>query len=309
LLAEGFRQRSSFGDSVDDFRRSVQMSRVVAGARPPRPVAARCRAVCVAEGERIWYRHFSPGLPGAFVSDIFREIDEEIRRDNLLKLWARFGRHIIVAVIVILLLAGGYVAWRAHEHALREAQATRFGAALALERSGEVVDAERVFAAIAAEGGGYAVLARFERAELIAHGNDAAAQHAAGTAPAQTQAAKTQAAIAQAADNKRAVAIYDAIARSDAVPPSLRDVAILFSVMHGGLLDHDPKAAIQRLQPLTAAGSPWRPSALELTAVARLKEGDDSAALALYKGLADDTTAPQGLRARAARMVAVLTRH
>jgi hypothetical protein len=93
------------------------------------------------------------------------------------------------------------------------------------------------------------------------------------------------------------------------VPRSLRDAATLFAVMHGGLLDTDPKAAIASLQPLTVAGSAWRPSALELTAVARLKEGDDSAALALYKTLADDLTAPQGLRARAAQMVAVLAHH
>jgi hypothetical protein len=43
--------------------------------------------------------------------------------------------------------------------------------------------------------------------------------------------------------------------------------------------------------------------------VARLKEGDDSAARTLYKTLADDLTAPQGLRARAAEMVAVLAHH
>ena len=54
-------------------------------------------------------------------------------------------------------------------------------------------------------------------------------------------------------------------------------------------------------------GSPWRATALELTAAARLKSGDTSGALTLYNSLADDLAAPQSLRARAAEMAAALT--
>ena len=36
-----------------------------------------------------------------------REIDEELRRDNLLKLWQRYGRYVIGVVIAALLIAGG----------------------------------------------------------------------------------------------------------------------------------------------------------------------------------------------------------
>ena len=44
------------------------------------------------------------------MSDIFREIDEELRRDNLLKLWSRYGRYIIAVAVFALLVAGGIVA-------------------------------------------------------------------------------------------------------------------------------------------------------------------------------------------------------
>ena len=84
-----------------------------------------------------------------------------------------------------------------------------------------------------------------------------------------------------------------------------RDLAVLLSVMHG-LPDGDPKIAIERLQRLTESGNPWRASALELTAAAKLKAGDRSGALEIYKTLADDLTAPQRLRARAAEMAAAL---
>ena len=108
----------------------------------------------------------------AFVSDIFREIDEELRRDNLLKLWSRYGRHIIGAAVFVLVVAGGIVAWRDHQLSERRAQSARYAAALSLARDGKETDAVKVFAAIAHEGDGYAVLAAFEEAALLAKSGD-----------------------------------------------------------------------------------------------------------------------------------------
>ena len=60
------------------------------------------------------------------MSDIFREIDEELRRDNLLKLWSRYGRYIIGAAVFVLVVAGGIVAWRDHQLSERRAQSARY---------------------------------------------------------------------------------------------------------------------------------------------------------------------------------------
>ena len=210
------------------------------------------------------------------MSDIFREIDEELRRDNLLKLWARYGRYIITAAVVALVVAGGIVAWREHQLAERRAQSTRYAGALTLARDGKEADAAKVFAAIAEEGGGYAVLASFEEAALLAKSGDRSA----------------------------AIADYDRIAATD-LDPGLRGLALLLSVMQS-LPEAEARQTIERLAPLTESGNPWRPTALELTALARLKSGDKSGALDLYKGLADDLAAPPSLRARAAEMAAAL---
>jgi hypothetical protein len=211
------------------------------------------------------------------VSDIFREIDEELRRDNLLKLWARYRRYIIGLVVVVLLTAGGIMAWRDHQLSERRTQSTRYAAALSLARDGKDGEAAKVFAAIAKESGGYGALAAFEEAEFLA----------------------------KSGDRKGAAAAYDRIAGAGGIDPPFRELAVLLSVMHG-MADTDPQVSIDRLAPLTATGNPWRPTALELTAAARLQSGNNAAALALYKGLADDLAAPQGLRARAAEMAAAL---
>jgi hypothetical protein len=211
------------------------------------------------------------------VSDIFREIDEELRRDNLLKLWVRYRWHIVGGVVLALLIAGSIVAWRDHQASERRAEATRYASALSLARTGKEGDAAKLFAGISQQGGGYGVLAAFEQAELMARGGD----------------------------RKGVIAAYDQLAASSTLDSEFRDLAVLLSVMQG-FPDEDSKTAIDRLQPLTANGNPWRASALEMIAAAKLKAGDRGGALDIYKQIADDLSAPQQLRARAAEMTAAL---
>jgi hypothetical protein len=211
------------------------------------------------------------------VSDIFREIDEELRRDNLLKLWSRYGRYIIAVAVFALVVAGGIVAWRDHQLSERLAQSARYAGALTLARDGKEADAVKVFAAIGREGGGYATLASFQEAALLA----------------------------KSGDRDAAVAAYDRIAAVSGLDPNLRGLAVLLSVMQR-MPEADPHDTIDRLAPLTASGNPWRPSAIELTALARLKLQDKSGALDLFKSLADDPATPQSLRSRAAEMAAAL---
>ena len=211
------------------------------------------------------------------MSDIFREIDEELRRDNLLKLWSRYGRYVVAAAVAVLMVAAAIVAWRNHQRAERWAQATRYAGALSLAQNGKAADAAKVFGAIAKEGGGYALLASLQEAGLQA----------------------------RSGNRKAAIAIYDRIAATPGITPEFHGLAVLLSVMQG-MPEADPRQTIARLAPLTGHDDPWRPTALELTALARLEAGEKKAALDLYKGLADDLTAPRSLRARAAEMAAAL---
>jgi len=48
--------------------------------------------------------------PGAHVSDIFREIDEELRRDNLRKLWSHNGKYLITKMLLVMLIIDDIVA-------------------------------------------------------------------------------------------------------------------------------------------------------------------------------------------------------
>ena len=211
------------------------------------------------------------------MSDIFREIDEELRRDNFFKLWQRYGKYVIAFAIVAVAVTALAVGWREYQSRERQAEGVRYAAALDLARQGKDKDAADAFAAMAQSvGGGRAVLARLEAAALRA----------------------------KSGDSDGALAIYDEVAKSGSAEQTYRDLATLLAARL--MVDKDPKDAAQRLLPLTDAKSPWHATALELTAIADLKEGDKTAARATYQRLADDLGAPQGLRARAAEMVAAL---
>ena len=211
------------------------------------------------------------------MSDIFREIEDELRRDNLLQLWSRYSRYIIAGVVVLALIAAGIFAWRQHLASERLAQANRYTAALTLARQGKEADAAKLLAEVPNSGGGYGIPAAFQQAALLA----------------------------KTGDRQGAIAVYERLAASSSVAREYRDLAVLHAVMYQ-LPDGDPQAAIERLAPLTENGNPWRATALDMTAAAKLKSGDRGGALEIYRNLADDLAAPRELRARAAEMAAAL---
>ena len=212
------------------------------------------------------------------MSDIFQEIDEELRRENFAKLWQRYGGYLIGLAVLIVVAVAAVVGWRAYQLRVHQVEGERYSLALDLARQGKDKDATDVFAELGRQAhGGHATLARLEEAALKAKGGD----------------------------TKGAVALYDALGADSAADPAYRDLAKLLAAQYE-LKDGDPKAVIARVAPLTSATSPWHPTALELMALAQLKAGNKTEARAVYQRIADDLAAPQGLRARAAEMAAAL---
>lgn len=210
------------------------------------------------------------------MSDIFQEIDEELRRENFAKLWQRYGVYIIGLAVVIVVAVAAVAGWRGYQLRVHQAEGERYALALDLVRQGKDKEAADVFGELGRQAGvGRAMLARFEEAALKEKGGD----------------------------GKGAIALYDSIIADGAVDPAYRDLARLLAAQDE-LKDGDTQAVLTRVAPLASATNPWHPSALELTALAQLKAGNTAEARAVYQRIADDLTAPQGLRARAAEILA-----
>ena len=212
------------------------------------------------------------------MSDIFQEVDEDLRRDAALKLWRKYRGLVIAVAVAIVVASGGYSWWRYQDDRSRQSEEVAYSAALDLARGGKSAEAVEAMTALAPKAhAGRAMLARFEAAALKAKAGDAAG----------------------------ALAAYDALAKDSGIDDVYRNLATVLWGLNA--LDvEQPQAVIDRMAPLTDAGNPWHLSAIEVTAIAHLKAGDRAAARSDYQRLADDLSAPSSLRARAAEVAAAL---
>lgn len=203
------------------------------------------------------------------MTDIFREIDEDLRRDRYSKLLRRLAPAIAVVIVLIVGGVGGWQAWQWFERQTSQQAGGRFEEALQAAREGRGADAEAALAVIAADSpAGYRLLARFRLAALTG-ARDAAAGAAA----------------------------FTAIASDTGVDATWRDLAKLrATLLQIGTLSADEVQAA--LQPLAAPGQPWRFTALETLGVVALDAGRFEDAGRWFDQIVTDPGAPAGLRRR-----------
>ena len=206
------------------------------------------------------------------MADIFDEIDEDLKRDQMQLLWARYGNLVMAAVATIVLLVGlrqGYTAWQTSQ---AEASASAYQQAL---KSDDVVGA--LEAHLGQLSDGYGMLAQFQIAAAQAANDDFAA----------------------------AEASYLKLAADESLEPLYQQVATLLSVMVAPQ-DADISALETRLSDLETATGPWQAMALETGAGLALRNGNKDAAVAKYKRLIEMADVPAGMRQRAERMIVML---
>jgi hypothetical protein len=211
------------------------------------------------------------------VADIFHEVDEEVRRERLEKLWERYSIYIIGLAVLIVV---GIGAWRGYEYWEAKNAATAgaaFEAALSLSEQGKHAEADAAFAKIAAEAPpGYRTLARLRAAAELAQ-----------TKPAD------------------AVKAYDAMTADASLGSTLQDLA---AVRAGMLtLDSAPLSDMQRrLDAVAEPGHAFRHSARELLALSAWRNHDFTSARRYIDMIANDGETPPGTRARAEVLSALI---
>ena len=212
------------------------------------------------------------------MADIFKEVDEDLRRDKLDKLWKKHGLQFIGMAVAVVLAVAGVQGWQAYDLDQRGKLSDRYGAALELAQGGDTsAGLDAMIDMSEASDSGYAGLAAFEEARLRVESGDTAG----------------------------AIALWDRIAGETGLGPGFKEAATLFSVLHQ-IDNGNPSALRSRLEPLSADSQPFRSTARELLAVIALGDGDTASARAFYTQISDDREAPAGLRRRAAQMLAAL---
>ncbi len=211
------------------------------------------------------------------MSELFDEVDEDVRRDQLKKIWDQYSIYIIAGALLIIAAVGG---WRGYQY-LEAKKAAEAGAAFdkasELSEQNKHTEAEAAFADLAAKApSGYRMLARLRVA-----------------------------AEAASRDPQGAAKLYDDISADRSVGAPEQDLA---RVRAAGLLLETSTYPnmLQRLEPATAPGATFRHTARELLALSAWRTNDTTAARKWLDLIANDGETPPSLRSRAEALQALL---
>jgi len=211
------------------------------------------------------------------VSELFDEVDEDVRRDQLKKLWDQYSIYIVAGAFLIIAAVGG---WRGYQYleAKKAAEAgALFDKASELADQNKHAEAEAAFTELAARApSGYRMLARLRAAAELAQ-----------------------------RDPQAAVKRYDDMAADRSIGAPEQDLA---KVRAAALLLESSTYPnmLARLEPAAAPGATFRHTARELLALSAWRVSDTTAARQWLDMIANDGDTPPSLRSRAEALQALL---
>jgi hypothetical protein len=207
-----------------------------------------------------------------------REVNEELRQDKVKEAWTKFGRWLLIAVVILLVATAAYVGWDRYQAAQADASGDQYLAALDLAAAGQHDEAVAALEALVADGhGAYPDLARMRIGSV---------REAQG-------------------EPLRAVEAFDVVAADSRATQAIRDMAAIRAAYI--LVDHGSVDDVRRrVERLTGDSEPLRFPAREAVALAAWKAGDEETASSLFQQLVDDTGASSGISARARLLLEVV---
>jgi hypothetical protein len=208
-----------------------------------------------------------------------REVNEELRRDQLAGFGRRWGLVVAAAIVAALVLLAGFLWWQHHRAQVAGEQSERLGEAYQAMGTRQFGKAVPALASLASAGtAGNRALAIFTQADLL---------------------------LLQKNDFKGAAAKFASVANDDGIAKPFRDLALIRQTA----AEFDtlkPNVVVERLRPLATRGSPWLGSAGEMVAAAYLAQGRRDLAARMFAQIAQDNDVPPTLRQRAVQMAGVV---
>lgn len=202
---------------------------------------------------------------------LVRELQEEMRRERLAKLWERYGLYVVIVAAAIVLGVGGYKIWEARALAAAQAAGSKFETAMTLLEQGKTAEGIKSLETLAADGHpGYAILSKLRLA-------------------------------GEALEAKKpgdAVTWYEQVAKDPAADQLVRDFAALriASLKLGEESWTDTK---NRLTDIAKADRAWSYAARELIGLAAYKAGQFDEARQALAELVGDSKVPPSIVQRA----------
>jgi hypothetical protein len=210
------------------------------------------------------------------VTDIFQEVEEDVRRERLEKFWKKNSDYIIAGVALVIIAVAGVELWRVYSQNQRIKASSEYAVAAEMARSGQSTFAANLFGKLAKTApGGYAAVSQLAEAD----------------------------ALSSAGNRTDATALYRKIAAGN--DPYLAAIARIH--LAWVIVDDSSKADVKALlDPVRASGKAWDPMVREILAYADVRAGDTKEAESEYQALVADKEVPSGVRERAQIMALFL---
>ncbi len=200
-----------------------------------------------------------------------REVNEELRSDQVRNAWKRYSRIIIGAAVVIVLGTAGHRLWTHWDSTQASDAGDKFLAALTLADQGKRDEAEAALQALEQDGyGAYGILARFRAASVLA----------------------------EKGDPSGAVASFKTIGDDASIPEAVRNTAKVraaWLLVDTGSYE-DVSAMVEAMATPTNA---MRHAAREALGLAAYKAGDMTRAREWFEQVVEDAEAPRNVANRA----------
>jgi hypothetical protein len=212
------------------------------------------------------------------VADLFQEIDDELRQDKASKLWKIYGKYVIAAAVIVIILVASYRFWEQTNREKAEKASIAYEAALAFGVDGDYAGAIKLLNdPVISEIHGYSVLSKMQKANF---------------------AIKIK-------DFEAASIMYKEIMEDMNNPKFIRHWAE-FKYQTIKLGPRTNAVDNEEFGASIAMDNPWRSLAREAKAGLELRNGNIVEARALFSDLADDENSPNRLRLRATEMLKAL---
>ena len=207
-----------------------------------------------------------------------REVDENLRRDQLRDFFKTYGNWLVAALVLFLAASGGLIWWKQHRVEQHEVEVEKLAQAYKDVGTGNSAQAPQQFDELSKSGSkAVRASAMFARAAVALQQND----------------------------TNLAINTFKSIAADSGLPKPYRDAALIRQTA----LEFDkiqPQDVITRLAPLAKPGEPWFGTAGEMTALAMIKQGKRQEAGQLFAAIAKDKSVPDTIRARAVQVAGSL---
>lgn len=211
--------------------------------------------------------------------DLFREVDEDLRREQYKAIWDKYGLIIIGVAVAIVVGVSGYKFWQYWQAKVAGEAGAEFSKAINLIEAGKANEGQALLDSIRKSSSkGYQAIATLRLAATKA----------------------------SAGENSQAVALYDQMVKAGQGDQILRD----FAQIQAATLRLDVAGLDEiktRLTGLTQASSPWRHSARELIGLSAYKAGKSEEAQKYYREIVADRLSPTEMKRRAEMMLTLLT--